>query len=180
MSFARAGSPDGTAWVTCPRPDTTTTGFARRTRAANVGAIGPVQALGNVAYGLPHLALGGDAEPLAAWNARGPGAQANVLLASAAGTGAALGAARPFDAGGFSQTSPLPAWAGATPLVLYTRQVPEAGGSGLRDEVVAADPATGEPLVLGTSATIATPAVAPGLLVAWPMATGGVAVTLRP
>jgi hypothetical protein len=46
--------------------------------------------------------------------------------------------------------------------------------------VVAADPATGEPLVLGTSATIATPAVAPGLLVAWPMATGGVAVTLRP
>ena len=81
-SFGLAASSDGTAWVTWTRRDTTTTGFARRTRASNVGAVGPVQGLGSVAYGLPHLALGDAGEPLAAWNARGPGAQANVLLAS--------------------------------------------------------------------------------------------------
>jgi len=35
------------------------------------------------------------------------------------------------------------------------------------------------PIVLGRSATIATPAVA-GTLVAWPQAGGGVAVSVRP
>ena len=176
-SLTLAAASDGTAWVTWTRRDATTSGFARRTRAANVSAVGPVQGLGNVAYGVPHVAYGPSAQPLVAWNAKGPGAQPNVTLASAQATGAALGSARPFDAGGFAQTSPLPAWAGPTSSVLFTRQVPETP-TGLRNEVVAADPATGAPVVLGRSATIATPAVA-GALVAWPQAGGGVAVSVR-
>ena len=177
-SLTLAAASDGTAWVTWTRRDATTSGFARRTRAANVSAVGPVQGLGNVAYGVPHVAYGPSAQPLVAWNAKGPGAQPNVTLASAQATGAALGSARPFDAGGFAQTSPLPAWAGTTSSVLFTRQVPGTP-TGLRNEVVAADPATGALVVLGQSATIATPAVA-GALVAWPQAGGGVSVSLRP
>ena len=107
-----------------------------------MSAVGPVQGLGNVAYGVPHVAYGPSAQPLVAWNAKGPGAQPNVTLASAQATGAALGSARPFDAGGFAQTSPLPAWAGTTSSVMFTRQVPGTP-TGLRNEVVAADPATG-------------------------------------
>jgi hypothetical protein len=77
--------------------------------------------------------------------------------------------------------SPLPAWCAATQLVLFSRQVPE--GTAVRTEVVAADATTGELTLLGTAGTIATPAVArlgAGLLVAWPAASGGVAVTVRP
>ena len=65
-----------------------TTGFARRTRASNRSAVGPVQSLGTVAYGVPRVALGASGAALATWNARGPGAAANVGLASAEGIGA--------------------------------------------------------------------------------------------
>jgi hypothetical protein len=179
-SFTLAASPDGTAWVTWTRRDTATTGFARRIRNANVAAVGPVQSLGTVAYGVPHVALDAG-RALAAWNAQGPGMLPNVTLASASATGAVLGAPVRFDAGGFSQTSPLPAFAGAVPLVLYTRQLP--AGSGIRNEVAAADPATGDSVALGAPRTIGAPAVAriaSGLLVAWPATTGGVAVTVHP
>jgi hypothetical protein len=166
---------DGTAWVAWTARTTGTSGFARRIRAANAGAVGPVQGLGNVAYGVPRVALAGG-RALVAWNAQGPSAQSAVVLASAAGTGAALGPARPFGAGGFAQTSPAPAFRGAEELVVFTRQVPDGATMGLRNEVIAAGAATGEGVVLGASATIGTPAVAAGRLVAWPAATGGVAV----
>ena len=177
--FTLSAGDDGTAWVTWTRRDGTTTGWARRARAANAGAVGPVQGLGNVAYGVPRVALAGD-RVLAAWNARGPGADANVVLSSTAGIGAALGSGRPFAAGGFAQTSPVPAYRGGEGLVVFTRQVPD-GATRLRNEVVAAGAATGEGLVLGASATIGTPACAlwgDGVLVAWPAATGGVSVVV--
>jgi hypothetical protein len=177
-AFTLAAAADGTAWVTWTRRTTTTTGWARRTREANRGAVGPVQSLGTVAYGIPHVALGPSSQVLAAWNSRGPDLQAHVLLTAAAGTGAVLGPARPLDAGGFSQTSPVPAWSGDAPLVLFTRQLPN--GNGVRNEVAVADPGTGDALVLGTPATIATPALAAsgdGVLVAWPAVGGGVALS---
>jgi hypothetical protein len=178
-AFTLAAGPDGTAWVTWTRRAVGTTGWARRTRAGNRGAVGPVRSLGAVAYGVPHTALGPSSQPLAAWNSQGPDLQPHVLLSAAVGSGDALGPARQFDAGGFSQTSPLPEWAGATPLVLFTRQLPE--GDGVRNEVAAADPGSGDAIALGTTATIATPAVAEtggGVLVAWPAAGGGVAVAV--
>ena len=91
-----------------------------------------------------------------------------------------LGPPRPFDAGGFSQTTPVPALAGGVPVILYTRQLPEVGG--VRNEVAAADPSTGDSIALGAPRTIAAPAVAvrgTRLLVAWPATTGGVTVTVR-
>ena len=78
--------------------------------------------------------------------------------------------------------SALPAYAGSVPLILFSRQVAIAGGA-LHNEVVAADPASGDGVVLGAPRTIAPPAFArpgAGLLVAWPASTGGVAVTLHP
>jgi hypothetical protein len=179
-SITLAASADGTAWVTWTRRDSTgTTGFARRTRSANVGAVGPVRSLGTVAYGVPRLAFGPSDAVLAAWNARGPGVVANVGLASAQGSGTSLGAPLTFDAGGFSSTSPTPAFAGTTPLVLFTRQIPNTAG--VRAEVAAANPATGETTVLGPAGTNVTPAVAhsgDSLLAAWAAAGGGVAVSV--
>jgi hypothetical protein len=174
-----AASAEGTAWVTWTRRDSSgTTGFARRTRSANVGAVGPVQSLGTVAYGLPRIAFGATGQVLATWNARGPGALANVGLAAAQGTGASLGTAGGFDAGGFSQTSPTPAFAAATPLVLFTRQI--GSTSGERAEVAAADPATGDTTLLGPAGSNATPAAVrsgDALLIAWAADGGGVAVS---
>jgi hypothetical protein len=174
-----AASADGTAWVTWTRRDNQgATGFARRTRAGNRSAVGPVQQLGMVAYGVPRVALGASQQVLAAWNAVGPGATANVRLAAAQGTGASLGAPQTFDAGGFSQTSPMAALLGSTPLVLFTRQL--VSQSGVTTEAAAADPVSGDSTALGGAATIATPAVAhvgDGVLVAWAGAGGGVAVS---
>jgi hypothetical protein len=175
-AFTLATGDDGTAWVAWTRRDTATTGFARRIRAANAGAVGPVRELGNVAYGVPRVALTGN-RVLAVWNAQGPSAEANVGLASAAGTGTALGPARPFAAGGFAQTSPAAAFRGGEELVVFTRQVPDGAAMALRNEVTVAGAATGEGVVLGAASTIATPAVA-GALIAWPAAASGVAVVL--
>jgi hypothetical protein len=179
-SLTLTGSADGTAWVTWTRRDSSaTTGFARRTRSSNRSAVGPVRSLGTVAYGVPHVALGASGSVLATWNARGPGAMANVGLASAQGAGTQLGAPTIFDAGGFSQTSPSPAWLRSTPLVIFTRQV--ASGSGVQAQAVAADPATGDATLLADAGTIGTPAVAhsgDSLLVAWAGQAGGVAVCI--
>jgi hypothetical protein len=175
-----AASADGDAWVTWTRRDSSaTTGFARRTRAGNRSAVGPVRSLGTVAYGVPRVALGASGSVFAAWNARGPGASANVALATAQGVGSALSAPSIFDAGGFSQTSPTPALLGSTPLVLFTRQI--ASTAGVQAQAVAADPATGDATLLADAATNATPAVAhsgPALLAAWAADGGGVAVSL--
>jgi hypothetical protein len=179
-SITLAASADGTAWVTWTRRDSrVTTGFARRTRSSNRSAVGPVQSLGTVAYGVPHVALGASGSVLAAWNARGPGAIANVGLASAEGLGAVLGAPSIFDAGGFSSNSPSPALRGSTPLVLFTRQI--GSTSGEQAQAVAADPATGDATLLADAGASGTPAVAhsgPALLVAWPAQAGGVAVSV--
>ena len=179
-SITLTASADGTAWVTWTRRDSSaTTGFARRTRSSNRSAVGPVQSLGTVAYGIPRVALGASGSVLATWNARGPGAVANVGLASAQGVGAGLGAPTIFDAGGFSQTSPTPAWLRSTPLVLFTRQI--ASGSGEQAQAVAADPATGDATLLADAGSIVTPAVAhsgDSLLVAWAAQAGGVAVSI--
>ncbi len=180
--FTLSTAPDGTAWVAWTRRDTgPTTGFARRTRAANRAAVGPVRSLGTVAYGVPHVALDAAGRALVAWNARGPGAQPNVGLATAQGTGAALGAPAVFDAGGFSQTSPIPALVRGTPIVLFTRQIPTTTGAPA--EAAAADPATGEATVLGPAGGIGAPAVAQpgaGLVVAWAARGGGAAVSALP
>jgi hypothetical protein len=179
-----AAGADGTAWVTWTnrRTGALPDGAARRIRAANVDAVGPVRRLGTVAYGVPHLALGATGPALVAWNQRGPGALPNVELAAASGAGATLGLTSTFDAGGFSQTSPIPALLGATPLVVFTRQVPDASGA-VPPEVAAADPATGETAVLGPAGNIGAPAVAHAgseLAVAWAARGGGVAVTVHP
>ena len=179
-SITLTASADGTAWVTWTRRDPSgTTGFARRTRASNRAAVGPVRSLGTVAYGVPRVALGASAGVLATWNARGPGAVANVGLASAQGVGAGLGAPRIFDAGGFSQTSPTPAWLRTAPLVLFTRQIPVADT--VQAQAVAADPATGEGTLLADAGSIVTPAVAhsgDSLVVAWAAQAGGIAVSI--
>jgi hypothetical protein len=174
---------DGTAWVTWTTRTTgaLASGAARRIRAANVAAVGPVHQLGTVTYGSPHAAVGAAGQVLAAWNQRGPGTLPNVQLAAASGSGAALGATSSFDAGGFSQTSPIPALLGSTPLVLFTRQVADATGA-VPPEVAAADPATGEATVLGGAGNIGAPAVAhagSGLVVAWAARGGGVAVSVH-
>jgi hypothetical protein len=170
---------DGTAWVTWTRRATQgTTGFARRTRVSNRAAVGPVQALGTVAYGVPRIALGAPHQALAAWNAVGPGASGNVRLAAAQGPGASLGAPVQFDAGGFSQTTPMPALLRSTPLVIFTRQI--VSQSGASPEAAVADPLSGDSAALGGAASIATPAVAhvgDGVLAAWAAAGGGVAVS---
>ncbi len=179
-SITLTASADGTAWVTWTRRGHgAATGFARRTRAANRAAVGPVQSLGMVAYGVPRVALGPSGAVLAAWNARGPGALANVGLASAEGAGAGLGTPSIFDAGGFSQTSPTPAWVRTTPLVVFTRQIPVADT--VQAEAVAADPATGDGTLLADAGSIVTPAVAhsgDSLVAAWAGAAGGVAVSV--
>jgi hypothetical protein len=179
-SLTLAASADGTAWVTWTRRDGAgTTGFARRTRASNRSAVGPVRSLGRVVYGLPRVALGPSGSVLVAWSSRGPGASANVELSTAQGAGAALGAPRAFDAGGFSQTSPTPAWLRSTPLVLFTRQIGSASGE--QAQAVAADPATGDATLLADAGGIVTPAVAhsgDGLIVAWAAQGGGVAVSI--
>jgi hypothetical protein len=173
-------SADGTAWVTWTRRDSRgATGFARRTRASNRAAVGRVQALGTVAYGVPRVALGAFQQVLAAWNAVGPGATANVRLAAARGTGASLGAPATFDAGGFSQTSPMAVWLGSSPLVVFTRQL--VTQAGVTAEAAAADAVSGDSVALGGAAGIATPAVAHvggGVLAAWAAAGGGVAVSV--
>ena len=189
-AFTLVSSPDGTAWVTWTRQEGGTLGFARRIRAQNVSAVGPGEFLGTVAYGVPHIALGGGDAVLVAWNAQGPGLLPgpDVALASRISTEGFLGPARQFDAGGFSQTSPVAAYAGGTPMILYTRQLPtgagpQPDGSGVRNEVAAADPTSGESVVLGAPRTIAAPAVGRAdarLLVAWPATTGGVAVAVHP
>src|SRR4051812_13349589 len=174
---------DGTAWVAWTNRQTgaLATGAARRVRAANVAAVGPVRRLGTVTYGAPHIAVGAAARVLAAWNQRGPGAQPNVELAAAGGLGS-LGATLTFDAGGFSQTSPIPALLGPTPLVVFTRQVADATGA-VPPEVAVADPVTGETTVLGGAGNIGAPAVAhagAGLVVAWAARGGGIAVSVHP
>jgi hypothetical protein len=178
-SITLSASADGTAWVTWTRRSSgPTSGFARRTRAANIGAVGPVQSLGTVAYGVPHVSIGPSGQVLAAWNARGPGVAANVGLASAQGTGTSLDAPVLFDAGGFSQTSPTPAFAGPAPLVLFTRQIPSTSGE--QAHAAVADPATGDATLLGLAGNNGTPAVArsgDGLVVAWAAQGGGVAVS---
>ena len=174
-----SASADGTAWVAWTRrAGGPSTGYARRTRSANRAAVGPVQTLGAVAYGAPHIALGLSGRVLVAWNASGPGAAGNVGLASAQGAGASLGTPAVFDAGGFSQTSPIPASAGPTPLVLFTRQI--ASTSGVRAEVAAASP-TGDITLLGPAAGIGAPAIAQvgdALVVAWAAQGGGAAVSV--
>lgn len=173
-----AAGADGTAWVAWTRRDGAITGFARRTRAANVGAVGPVRALGPVAYGVPHQTIGAAGTVLTAWNAQGPGTQPNVRLASALGSATATGTPVPFDAGGFSQTSPLPALLHGAPLVLFTRQVDTPT---FHPEVAVANAATGEATVLGPAQTISTPGVAragEGVVVAWAAPGGGVAVSV--
>jgi hypothetical protein len=179
ITLAAAGGSAWVAWTIRPagRP---ATGSARRVRSGDAPAVGPVQALGPVAYGSPHVALDPAGPALAAWNARGPGAQPNVTLSSAEGTGAAPGAPAPFDAGGFSQTSPIPAFRGTSPLVLFTRQL--LAPNGAPSQVAAADPATGEVTALGPAATIGAPAVAhigSSLVVAWTAPGGGMAVTVE-
>lgn len=174
---------DGTAWVawTSRESGALARGAARRVRAADAAAVGPVQQLGTVTYGSPHVALGGSGQLLAAWNQRGPDVRPNVQLAAATGSGATLGAASDFEAGGFSQTSPIPALLGATPLVLFTRQI--ADPTGAPAEAAVADPATGEATVLGGAGNIGPPAVAHaggGLVVAWAARGGGVAVSVHP
>ncbi len=172
---------DGTAWVAWTRrAGGPSTGSARRTRSANRAAVGPVQTLGAVAYGAPHIALGRSGRVLVAWNASGPGTAGTVGLASAQGAGASLGAPAAFDAGGFSQTSPIPASAGPAPLVLFTRQI--AGTTGVRAEVAAANPATGEITLLGPAASIGAPAIAQvgdALVAAWAAQGGGAAVSVE-
>jgi hypothetical protein len=179
-SITLTASADGTAWVTWTRRDRGgATGFARRTRAGNRSAVGPVQSLGTVAYGVPRIAFGASGSVLAAWNARGPGAVANVGLASAQGAGAGLGTPSIFDAGGFTQTSPTPAWLRTTPLVLFTRQVPVADT--VQAQAVVADPATGDGTLLADAGSIVTPAVAhsgDSLVAAWAGQSGGVAVSV--
>jgi hypothetical protein len=135
-----------------------------------------------VTYGAPHVAIDAAGHVLAAWNQRGPGAQPNVQLAAAAGSGASLAAANSFDAGGFSQTSPIPALLATISLVLFTRQVADATGA-VPPEVAVADPATGEATVLGGAGNIGAPAVAhagAGLVVAWAARGGGIAVSVHP
>jgi hypothetical protein len=171
-----SASADGTAWVTWTRRTTAgpTTGFARRVRPS----VGPVQSLGTVAYGSPHIAFATSKQVLAAWNAQGPGVTANVQLAAALGSGGSLGAPVTLDAGGFAQTSPIPAFLRSTPLVLFTRQIPST--SGAPSEAVAADPTSGESTVLGPAGNIGAPAVAhigDALLVAWAAQGGGAAVS---
>jgi hypothetical protein len=179
-SLTLAASADGTAWVTWTRRDRSgSTGFARRTRASNRSAVGPVQSLGTVAYGVPRVAFGASSGVVAAWNVGGPSVAANFGLASAQGVGARLAAPRIFDAGGFTQTSPTPAWLRATPLVLFTRQIPVADT--VQAQAVAADPATGDGTLLADAGSIVTPAVAhsgDSLVVAWAARAGGVAVSV--
>jgi hypothetical protein len=179
--FTLSAAPDGSAWVAWTRrAGGPTTGFARRTRAANRDAVGPVRPLGTVAYGVPHVALDAGSV-LAAWNARGPGAQPNVMLAAAQGPDASLGATSFFDAGGFSQTSPIPALVRGAPLVLFTRQIPAPTGAPA--EVAAANPLTGETTLVGPAGNNAAPGVAPsgaGIVVAWAARGGGVAVSALP
>jgi hypothetical protein len=179
-SITLTASADGTAWVTWTRRDRNgTTGFARRTRASNRSAVGPVQSLGTVAYGVPRVAFGASSGVVAAWNVGGPSVAANFGLASAQGVGARLAAPRIFDAGGFTQTSPTPAWLRATPLVLFTRQIPVADT--VQAQAVAADPATGDGTLLADAGSIVTPAVAhsgDSLVVAWAARAGGVAVSV--
>ena len=62
-AFTLTAGDDGTAWVAWTARTTGTSGFARRIRAANAGAVGPVQGLGNVAYGVPRVALGRGPRP---------------------------------------------------------------------------------------------------------------------
>jgi hypothetical protein len=179
-STTLAASADGTAWVTWTRRDRSgATGFARRTRAGNRAAVGPVQSLGTVAYGVPRVALGASGRVLATWNVGGPSVAAKVGLASAQGAGAALGAPSIFDAGSFTQTSPTPAWLRTMPLVLFTRQVPVADT--VQAQAVAADPATGDLTLLADAGSIVTPAVAhsgDSLVAAWAGQSGGVAVSV--
>jgi hypothetical protein len=176
--------PDGTAWVawTTRTRGSLASGAARRIRAANVFAVGPVRELGTVTYGSPHAAVGANGQVVAAWNQRGPDVKPNVQLSAASGSGASLAATSTFDAGGFSQTSPIPAVLGSTPLVLFTRQVADATGA-VPPEVAVADPATGETTVLGGAGNIGAPAVAhagAGLVVAWAARGGGIAVSVHP
>ena len=99
-SITLTASADGTAWVTWTRRDSSgTTGFARRTRASNRSVVGPVQSLGTVAYGVPRVALGASGSALATWNARGPGAAANVGLGVRAGRRGRLRRAAPLRRG---------------------------------------------------------------------------------
>jgi hypothetical protein len=175
---------DGTAWVTWTNRarGQLATGAARRIRAANVAAVGPVRRLGTVTYGSPHAALGAAGQIVTAWNQGLPPTAANVQLAAGVGAGTSLGATTAFDAGGFSQTSPIPALLGSAPLVVFTRQVADATGA-VPPEVAVADPATGEATVLGGAGNIGAPAVAhagSGLVVAWAARGGGVAVSLHP
>ena len=138
-----------------------------------------MRSLGTVAYGVPHVALGASGSILAAWSARGPGATANVQLASAQGSGTTLRAPRRFDAGGFSQTSPTPAWLRSTTLVLFTRQI--GSTSGEQAQAVAADAVSGDTTLLADAGTIGTPAVAhsgASLVVGWAAQAGGVAVSI--
>ena len=180
--FTLSAAPDGTAWAAWTRGVAGgATGFARRTRAGNTAAVGPVRSLGTLAYGVPHVALDASGRVLVAWNARGPGAQPNVGLATAQGTGAALGAPAVFDAGGFSQTSPVPALVRGTPLVLFTRQIPTTTGAPA--EAAAANPGTGEATVLGPAGGIGAPALAQpgaGIVVAWAARGGGAAASTLP
>jgi hypothetical protein len=175
---------DGTAWVTWTNRASgqLATGGARRIRAANVAAVGPVRRLGTVTYGSPHAALGATGQLVTAWNQGLRPTTANVQLAAGMGAGTSLGATTMFDAGGFSQTSPIPALLGSAPLVVFTRQVADATGA-VPPEVAVADPATGETAVLGGAGNIGAPAVAragAGLVVAWAARGGGVAVTVIP
>jgi hypothetical protein len=101
------------------------------------------------------------------------------VLRYARRVGAALGAPSTVDAGGFSQTSPTPAWLRSAPLMLFTRQI--ASGLGVQAQAVAADPATGDATLLADAGSIVTPAVAhsgDGLVVAWAGQGGGIAVSI--
>ena len=179
-SITLTASADGTAWVTWTRRDSSgTTGFARRTRSGNRSAVGPVRSLGTVAYGVPRVALGasrrGARDVERPWPGRGVECRAGVR----AGRRGVTGRAALFDAGGFSQTSPIPAWLRSTPLVLFTRQI--AGTAGVQAQAVAADPATGDATLLADAGSNATPAVArsgDSLVVAWAAQAGGIAVSV--
>jgi hypothetical protein len=84
-----------------------------------------------------------------------------------------------FDAGGFSQTSPIPAFMGPAPLVLFTRQIGTTGGE--QAQAAVADAATGDATLLGPAGNNGTPAVArsgDSLIVAWAAQGGGVAVSV--
>ena len=102
-----------------------------------------------------------------------------AVVSELEGVDAGFGAPSVFDAGGFSQTSPTPAWLRTTPLVLFTRQI--ASTSGVQAQAVAADRATGDATLLADAGSNATPAVArsaDSLLVAWAAQAGGIAVSI--